>query len=223
MTRSTASAYWIKSFVPISLLTLANSLVTVNASVPANSLKELIELAKARPGQVNFASIGPGSVQHFTGETLKKLAGIDIVHVPYQGSAAELVALLAGQVQIGFDILSSFQLQNYQSGKLRALAVLGPARLAQLPSVPTAAEAGLPGFEMTTWFGLFAPAGTAAPIIKRLNDEVQKALAAKEVRETISGQGVEPRGNSSEEFATLVRDDVAKWSRVIRDSGFKTD
>ena len=213
----------LKSFAPISLLTVAPVLVTVNDSVPANTLKELIDLAKAKPGQLNYASVGSGSLHHFAGESFKALAGVAIVQVPYQGAAAALVGLLAGQVQIGFDILASWQLQNFQSGKLRALAVAGSARLPQLPSVPTAAEAGLPGFQASAWFGLLASAGTPAMIIKRLNEEVHKALAANDVRDTILTQGLEPTGNSPEEFSALISDEIAKWSRIMKASGFKAD
>lgn len=213
----------VKSFAPISLLTASPFLVTVIESVPAHTLKELIALAKTKPRALNFASIGNGSMQHFSGENFNTLAGVDLVHVPYQGAAAELIGLLSGQVQVGFDILASFQLQNYQSGKLRALAVASASRLAQLPHVPTTAEAGLPGFEASAWFGLLAPAGTPADIVKRLNDEVQKSLAAKELRDAILTQGLEPMGNTPEQFAALIAEDIARWSRVVKASGFKTE
>ncbi|MCC6472703.1 MAG: tripartite tricarboxylate transporter substrate binding protein [Burkholderiales bacterium] len=211
----------VKSFAPISLLTLSPSLVTVNASVPAKSLKELVELAKARPGQLNFGSQGYGSIHQFNAERLMRLTGIKIVHVPYQGGAPELIGLLGDQVQISFTMLASLQVQNFHAGKLRALAVLGPTRLRELPSVPTNAEAGFPGLESTTWFGLFAPAGTPAQIVGRLNQEVQKALAAKDVRDAILSLDVEPAGNSSEAFAAYVKDEVASWTRIIKESGFK--
>ena len=213
----------LSDFAPISLVASAPLLLVVTASVPANSLAELIALARARPGRLNFASIGEGTLQHFTAEHFKALTGTEIVHVPYKGVAPALVDLLAGQVQMSFDVLASFQVQNIQSGRLRALAVAGPARIARLPAVPTMAEAGLPGFEVTAWFGLIAPAGTPREIVARLNAEVRKAVASTEMREAISAQGFEPSAGSPEEFAALIRDEMAKWERVVRASGFKVE
>jgi tripartite-type tricarboxylate transporter receptor subunit TctC len=215
--------YQLSDFAPISLVASAPFLLVVSGSVQANSVRELIALAKAQPGRLNFASIGDGSLQHFSGEHFKALTGIDIVHVPYKGVAPALIDLLAGQVQMSFDVLASFQVQNIQSGKLRALAVAGLARIAQLPAVPTMAEAGLPGFEVTAWFGLVAPAGTPREIIARLNAEVRKAVASSEMRETISAQGFEPSADSPEEFAALIRDEMARWAQVVRSSGFKAE
>ena len=209
------------AFAPVSLVANAPFVLVVNASVPAKSLAELIELAKSRPGQLNFASIGDGTLQHFTGESFKSLAGINMVHVPYKGVAPALVDLLGGQVQVMFDILASFQVQNIQSGKLRALAVLGPTRIAQLPSVPTTAEVGLSGFEVTAWFGAIAPRETAPEIVARLNAEVRKAVASAEMREAISAQGFEPSAGSPGQFSEVIRSEIAKWAQVVKVSGFK--
>lgn len=211
------------AFAPVSLVASAPFIVVVNASVPAKSLGELIALARAKPGTLNFASIGDGTLQHFTGESFRSLARAEIVHVPYKGVAPALVDLLAGQVQIGFDILASFQLQNVQSGKLRALAVLGPARVAQLPSVPTAAEAGLPGMDVNAWFGLIAPKGTPAEIVARLNAEVRKAVVSTELREAIATQGLEPAADSPQEFAEVIEKEMARWAQVVKTSGFKAE
>jgi tripartite-type tricarboxylate transporter receptor subunit TctC len=211
------------AFAPVSLVASAPFILVVNASVPAGSLAELVALAKAKPGGLNFASIGDGTLQHFTGESFKSLAGIDIVHVPYKGVAPALVDLLAGQVQIGFDILASFQLQNLQSRKLRALAVLGPVRVAQLPSVPTAAEAGLPGLAATAWFGLIAPKGTPPDALARLNAEARKAVASAELREAIATQGLEPAADSPQEFAEVIEKEMARWAQVVKTSGFKAE
>jgi tripartite-type tricarboxylate transporter receptor subunit TctC len=211
------------AFAPVSLVASAPFVIVVNGSVPAKSLAELIALAKSKPGGLNFASIGDGTLQHFTGESFKSLAGVDIVHVPYKGVAPALVDLLAGQVQIGFDVLASFQLQNLQSGRLRALAVLGPARVAQLPAVPTAAEAGLGGLDVTAWFGIVAPRGTPAEVIARLNAEVRKAVASAELREAIATQGLEPAADSPEEFAGVIEKEIARWARVVKTSGFKAE
>jgi tripartite-type tricarboxylate transporter receptor subunit TctC len=211
------------AFAPVSLVASAPFILVVNASVPASSLQELIALARARPGTLNFASIGDGTLQHFTGESFKSLARVDIVHVPYKGVAPALVDLLSGQVQIGFDILASFQLQNVQSGRLRALAVLGPARVAQLPSLPTAAEAGLAGLEVTAWFGLIAPKGTPPEIVARLNAGVRKAVASAELREAIATQGLEPAADSPQEFAGIIEKEIARWAKVVKTSGFKVE
>jgi tripartite-type tricarboxylate transporter receptor subunit TctC len=211
------------AFAPVSLVASAPFILVVNASVPAKSLADLVALAKSKPGGLNFASIGDGTLQHFTGESFKSLAGIDVVHVPYKGVAPALVDLLGGQVQIGFDILASFQLQNLQSGRLRALAVLGPARVAQLPSVPTAAEAGLSGLAATAWFGLIAPKGTPAEVVARLNGEVRKAVASAELREAIATQGLEPAADSPQEFAELIEKEIARWAQVVKTSGFKAE
>ena len=211
------------AFAPVSLVASAPFILVVNASVPASSLQELIALARARPGTLNFASIGDGTLQHFTGESFKSLARVDIVHVPYKGVAPALVDLLSGQVQIGFDILASFQLQNVQSGRLRALAVLGPRRVAQLPSLPTAAEAGLAGLEVTAWFGLIAPKGTPPEIVARLNAGVRKAVASAELREAIATQGLEPAADSPQEFAGIIEKEIARWAEVVKTSGFKVE
>jgi len=211
------------AFAPVSLVASAPFIVVVNASVPVSSLTDLIALARAKPGTLNFGSIGDGTLQHFAGESFKSLARVEIVHVPYKGVAPALVDLLAGQVQIGFDILASFQLQNVQSGKLRVLAVLGPARVAQLPSVPTAAEAGLPGLEVNAWFGLIAPKGTPAVIVARLNAEVRKAVVSAELREAIATQGLEPAADSPQEFAEVIEREIARWAQVVKTSGFKAE
>jgi len=210
-------------FAPLSLVASAPFLLVVNASVPAKSPAELVDLAKAKPGQLNFASIGEGTLQHFSGESFKSLTGTSMVHVPYKGVAPALVDLLAGQVQLMFDVLASFQVQNFQSGRLRALAVLGPSRVTQLPSVPTMAEAGLRGLEVTAWFGAIAPRGVPREIVARLNAEVRKAVASAEMREAISAQGFEPATGSPEEFAALIRGDLEKWARVVKLTGFRAE
>ncbi|HTQ74340.1 MAG TPA: tripartite tricarboxylate transporter substrate binding protein [Burkholderiales bacterium] len=211
------------AFAPVSLVASAPFIVVVNAQVPAKSLGELIALARANPGRYNFGSIGDGTLQHFAGESFKSLAKVDIVHVPYKGVAPVLVDLLAGQVQIGFDVLASFQVQNIQSGRLRALAVLAPERTARLPAVPTAAEAGLPGIDVTAWFGLIAPKGTPAAIVARLNAEVRKAVASAELRDAISTQGLEPIADSPQEFSAVIEREIARWAQVVKTSGFKVE
>ena len=212
-----------KSLAPIGMAVSAPFLVVVSQSTPVNSLKELIDYARTNPGALNFASVGNGSLSHFAGEHFQALAGVRIVHVPYKGVAPAVIDLLGGQVQIMFDQLASFRLQMFQSGKFRALAVAGPARLPQFPSVPTAAEAGLAGFEVTSWAGLIAPGGTPAEIIRRLNAELQTALGTKEMWELTQAQGLEASGGSPEQFVTAINNQIATWSRVVKASGFKMD
>lgn len=213
----------VKSFAPISLLTRAPGLLTVNDSVAVKNLKEFIDLLKSKPGQINYSSLGNGSIQHFTGEYFQALTGTQMLHVPYQGAGPELIAILGNQVQVGFEVLSSFQLQNYQSGKLKALVVAAKDRIPALPNVPTSAEAGLPGFEFSSWFSLMAPAGTPAQIIKKLNEETRKALQDKDVLEVITQQGQEAAGNSPEEMAAFLDADIAKWSKVVKSTNFKPE
>jgi hypothetical protein len=213
----------VKSFAPITLLTKAPGLVTVNDSIQVKNLKEFIDLLKSKPGQINYSSLGSGSIQHFTGEFFQSMTGTQMLHVPYQGAGPELIAILGNQVQVGFEVLSSFQLQNYQNGKLKALAVASKDRIASLPNVPTSAEAGLPGFEFSSWFSLMAPAGTPSPVIKRLNEETRKALMDKEVLDVIALQGQEASGNTPEEMAAFLESDIAKWSRVMKSTNFKVE
>lgn len=212
----------IKSFAPISLLITAPFLVVVHPSMPANSLRELIDFAKSKSGQLNFGSAGSGGPPHIAGEMFKSAAGVDIVHVPYKGLPTAVTDLLTGRIQIMFNQLAPFQ-SHIDAGKLRALAVAAPSRVRQLPSVPTAAESGLPGYEVSIWFGLLAPSGTPNDVIKRLNAEVLKALATKEVQNSLSAQGFEPSASSPEQFSALIVHETAKWSRAIKASGAKLD
>ena len=211
-----------RSFAPISQLVTAPFLVVVHPAVPARSLQELVKLARARPGQFNFGSGGSGTPPHIAGEMFKTAAGVDIVHVPYKGIAAAVIDLYTGQMQVMFEQLLPLQ-QHLQAGKLRALAVASARRHPQLPNVPTSAEAGLPGYEVTAWFGLAAPAGTPAEIIRRLNAEVLKALQSRELRDALSNQGLSAAGSSPEEFAAFIASEAARWSRAVKTSGAKVD
>lgn len=212
----------VKSFAPISRVINGPFLVVVNASVPANSLRELIDLAKTQPGKLNYGSGGNGGPPHIAAEMFKVAAGVNLVHVPYKGMAPALPDLLAGRIDLIFDLPATW-LPHIRTGKIKALAVAGPRRLLQLPNVPTTAEAGLPGYEISVWFGLVAPADTPIEIVRRLNVEVQKALAIKEVQDSFSNQGFEPAGSSPEEFAALIRRDGAKWANAVKASGAKID
>ncbi len=211
-----------KSFAPISQLTDSPFVVIVNASVPAKSLKELIELARSKPGKLTYGTPGTGHVLHIAGEMFKISAGVDLFHVPYKGTGPAMTDLVAGRIDIMFDPIA-IHLPHIRSGKLRALAVASSRRIAQVPEIPTTAEAGLPGYEMGAWFGLLAPQGTPNEIVRRLNAEVLKALAIPEVIEVFTKQGLQPSGNSPEQFAALIADDTAKWTRAVKAAGIKIE
>ena len=212
----------IKSFAPISLLVSAPFLVVVHPSVPARSLRELMDFARSRPGQLNFGHAGIGGPPHIAGEMFKTAARVDLVHVPYKALPTAVTDLVTGRIEIMFNQMAPFQ-SYIEAGKLRPLAVAAPDRIPQLPSVPTAAESGLPGYEVSIWFGLLAPIGTPKSVIGRLNVEVQKALATKEVQNSLTAQGFEPRGSSPEQFSTLIVSESAKWSSAIKASGARLD
>jgi tripartite-type tricarboxylate transporter receptor subunit TctC len=212
----------VTSFAPISLLATAPFLVMVHPSLTARSLKELIALAKAKLGELNYGSAGSGSPLHIGAEMLKTAAGVQLVHVPYKGPAAAVVDLLSGRIQVLVEQLYPVA-QHIQTGKIRPLAVASVTRHPQLPELPTAAEAGLPGYEVVAWMGLVAPRGTAGDVIKRLNVELVKALRTQEVRDGLFSQGLQPAGNSPEEFAAFIASEGARWSRAVRNSGAKVD
>ena len=211
-----------KDYAPITVIATVPNLLIVHPSVPAKTLRELIALAKAKPGTLNYASPGNGSGPHLAGELLKSMAGIDIVHVPYNGVGPAMAGVLAGDVQLFF-AQSSAALAHVKSGKVIALGVASPKRIVAAPELPTIAEAGLPGFEVISWYGLVAPAGTPAPIVERLQVEIAKALASSDVREKISPLGAEPLGNSPVEFATMQRAEAARWAKLARDANIHAD
>ena len=212
----------IKDFAPIALVARVPNVLEVTPSLPVKTVADLIKLAKEKPGQINFASSGSGTSIHLSGELFKTMAGVDMVHVPYKGSAPALVDLVGGQVQVMFDNLPS-SLQQIKAGKLRAVAVTSAQRAPALPDVPTIAESGLPGFEATSWFGVLAPARTPPEIIKRLNAEIDKWLQSPEAKEKLLAQGALPAGGSPEEFAAYIRAETDKWAKVIKASGAKVD
>jgi tripartite-type tricarboxylate transporter receptor subunit TctC len=197
--------------------------LVVHPSLPVLSVKELIALAKKQPGTLNYASVGNGSAVHLASELFKRLAGVDIVHVPYKGSAPALTGLLAGEVSMMFVNLFS-SLSHLRSGRLRALAVASPTRTAMMPELPTVAEAGVPGYAFLAWFGIIAPAGTPQPIVEKLNGEFRRVLSLPDVRDRLLNQGgTEPVGSSSAEFATLIRNDMAQWAKLVKESGARVD
>jgi tripartite-type tricarboxylate transporter receptor subunit TctC len=212
----------IKDFAPISTLANAPVVVIVAASLPPKNLRELIQLAKAQPGALKFGSAGTGHFVHIAGEMFKVSAGVDLLHVPYKGVAQALVDMLGGRIELMFDAFAQYE-PHLQSGKLRALAVANPTRLSRLPDVPTTAEAGLPDYVLASWFGLAAPAGTPREAIERVNAEARKALAGADVRDALAKLGLEPGGNSPQEYAAMIADELARWRQAVKAAAIKID
>jgi len=212
----------VKDFAPVILVAGVPNVLVINPALPVNSVPELIAYAKANPGKLNFASSGNGTSIHLSAELFKTMAGVQMTHVPYKGSAPALQDLVGGQVQLMFDNLPS-SLALIKGGKLKALAVTSGARAAALPDVPTLAESGLPGFEASSWFGLLAPAGTPPPVIAKLNGEIAKWLATPEAKEKLLAQGANAAGGTAEEFAQFIAAETAKWQKVVKESGAKVD
>jgi len=212
----------VKDFVAITLIARVPNMLVINPAVPAKDVKELIALLKASPNKYSFASSGNGTSQHLSGELFKAMSGTDMQHIPYKGSPPALQDVMGGQVTMTFDnITTAWPLAK--AGKLRALAVTTAKRSSIAPDVPTLAESGLPGFEVGSWQGVFAPAGTPPEIVRRLNAEIVKALNLPDVREKLSGLGAEIVADSPEEFSALVKAEVVKWADVVKKSGAKVD
>ena len=211
-----------KDFAPISLAAIGPNLLVVHPSVPAHTVKELIALAKAHPGQLQYASPGAGTVQHLAGELFKLQTKVDILHVPYKGSGQSIVDLIAGQVHMDFDAIPP--VINYvRQGKLRAIAVTSAKRSQQLPDIPTIEESGVPGFDMSTWWGLVAPAAVGKDVVSKLAGETVKLLKQPDVREKIAFVGADPVGNSPEEFAAFIRSETEKYARIVKAANIKID
>jgi tripartite-type tricarboxylate transporter receptor subunit TctC len=213
----------VRDFVPITLVAGVPNVMVVNAKLPVNTVAEFIVYAKARPGQLNMASSGNGTSIHLSGELFKTMTGVYMVHFPYRGSAPAVTDLLAGTMTVMFDNLPS-ALPHIKSGQLKALAVTSRTRSPALPNVPTVEEAaGLKGFEASSWFGLFAPAGTPRAIIDKIQSDVAKALSNPEIRERFLAQGADPSGNTPEQFAGFIKAETDKWTRVVKFSNAKVD
>ena len=213
----------VRDFVPVTLAASVPNVMIVNPKLPVTTVTEFIAYAKARPGQLNMASSGNGTSIHLTGELFKTVTGIYMVHFPYRGSAPAITDMLSGNMNVMFDNLPS-ALPHIKAGKLRALAVTSRTRSPALPDVPTIEEAaGLKGFDASSWFGLFAPAGTPAVIVDKVQADVAKALAVPEVRERFVSQGAQPGGNTSAQFAAFIRAETDKWTRVVKFSNAKVD
>ncbi len=210
----------VKSFAPVVLFASTPLVLVVHPSLPARSVKELIALAKGRPGRINYASAGNGSPTHL-GMELFRLSGVTMTHVPYKGAAPALTDVLGGQVQLMLTSVIAVQ-PHIATGRLRALAVTTSKRSAVLPDVPTVAET-IPGYEVINWWGVVAPAATPSNVVSRLNAEIMRTLSQPDVRERLAREGAEPAGGAPEEFGAFIRNDIAKWAKVVRETGAKID
>ena len=208
----------ITDFTPISLVAAYPNVLVVHPSLPANSLKELVALAGARPGQLTYASSGAGSITHLSAEFFRSQAQLDIVHVPYKGGGQALIDLIAGHVSIFFSSLPG-ALPHVRSKRLRGLVVTGLARSSAAPEIPTLAESGFPAFEAATWIGAAAPVGLARPILNRLNSEIVDIMRAPDMRERLVSQGAEPQTSTPEQFAAYIKSENTKWAKIVRDAG----
>jgi len=212
----------IKDFAPISLVASGPLTLVVNPALPARDLKELIALARKRPGQLNFASSGSGGTMHLAGELLKTMAKIDILHVPYKGGGPAITDVLAGQIELTF-VGAPASMPHIRSGRLKVLAVTTPKRALALPDVPTVAESGFPGYEVGAWYGVLAPAGTPAVIVNRLSGDLAKTVAAPKMRERLLTLGIEPVGSTPEQFTAYLQSEIARWTPIIQNAGIKPD
>ncbi len=211
-----------RDLAPVTGINSQDLLLVAAPGVKANNLREFIALAKQAPGKLNYASSGPGTPYHMAGELFKHLAGVDIVHVPHKGSDQARTAVLGGQVDMMFDAISTI-VSHVHAGKLKGLATTGKSRSPVTPNIPTVGEAGVPGYEATIWLGLMAPAATPRPVLERLSAEVNKVINSPDVKENWGKQGAAPLGMSPEEFGKFVREDIAKWAKLVKETGMKVD
>jgi tripartite-type tricarboxylate transporter receptor subunit TctC len=211
----------VKDFSPVSLVAITPNILVAHPSMPVKSIRDLVALAKAKPGALNFPSAGVGSSSHLAGELLKSLAGIDMVHVPFKGGGPALVATISGEVQIMFATLPA-AMPHVKSGKVRPVAVTTVKRSQAMPELPTIAESGIKGYEAATWYGLLAPARTPKAVIDRLHGDTVKILAGP-ARQRLEAQGFEPDGGTPAAFAAYIKAEIAKWAKVIRDAGIPAE
>lgn len=212
----------VRDFTPLSLLASTAFILSVHPSIPANTMEELIKLARPRPGQFNYGSAGNGSPPHLTTELFKSMTGVNVVHVPYKTIAAAVIDLMSGQLQVMFVVAPS-GLPHIQSGRIRALAVSSARRSPFAPGIPTVAESGLPGFDIFTWNGVLAPAGTPKPVAAKLSAAIVSALKLPDVRERVANSGFEPLGTSADEFGRFLKSELARWRKVAAESGARID
>jgi tripartite-type tricarboxylate transporter receptor subunit TctC len=211
-----------KDFAPVILVAKFPLIMSVNAELPAKSVADVIALAKAKPGQLSFASAGNGGAPHLAGELFKSLTGTNLLHVPYRGSGPAVVDLVAGRIAIMFDAVPSLY-PFITAGKLRVLAAASPERHRLLPDIPSFAELGYPKIDISLWYGIVASGGTPAPIVQRLNAELVKVLAMPDIRKTLSDQGADVKGGTPDEFAAFMRDEQARWGPVVKQAGVKPE
>jgi tripartite-type tricarboxylate transporter receptor subunit TctC len=212
----------VKDFAPVSIIATGTNVLTVNPTVPAHSVKELLALAKEKPGVLNYASAGIGSFQHLSGELFKLTADVDIQHVPYKGGGPAMLAVIAGETQVMFSSIVQ-TVPNIQGGQLRALATGGAQRSPILPDLPTIAEAGVPGYVATNWWGVVAPAGTPQPIVDKLHDAIAELLNSEATKKYLDNEGAAPVHMSSAEFGTFIAAEIAKWGPVVKKAGMKAE
>jgi tripartite-type tricarboxylate transporter receptor subunit TctC len=212
----------LRDFAPITQAVTVTNLLVVHPTVPAKNVKDLLAMARAKPGRLNYASSGNGTVTHLAGELFKLMGKVDIVHVPFKGGAPALTALISGEVDMSYEN-SLVVTPHVRAGKVKALAVTGTKRSQLMPDLPTISESGLPGYNASGWYGLFAPAATPKQIIARLNAEAVKALRMPDVVRTLSSQGAEPVGNTPEEFGAFVKSEIEKWSNLVKLAKMKSD
>jgi len=212
----------VRDLAPVTLVAKLPFILVVNPSLPVHNVAELVALAKSKPGQINYASVGNGSAVHLATELFKTRAGINLTHIPYKGSAPALQGLLGGEASVMFvNLLSARAL--VQAGKVRALAAAPGKRLAAMPDLPTIAEAGVPGYEFEAWFGIVAPAGTPRPVVDKLNQDLRRVIALPEVRDVFDKGGFEPVGSTVESFANLIPGEVERWGKLVRETGAKVE
>ena len=211
-----------RDFVPVAPVNYSDLVMVIHPSVAAKDLKEFIALAKSKPGQLNYASSGPGTPYHMAGELFKAMAGVNIVHVPYKGSSGARTDILGGQVQMMFDAITTMA-PNVEAGKVRALGTSGKSRSSVLPNVPTISEAGVPGYETTIWLGIMAPKGTPRAVVDKLNAEIRKAVNAPDVKAEWAKQGAVGMSMTPDEFDKYLHQDIEKWAKVVKVSGARQD
>jgi tripartite-type tricarboxylate transporter receptor subunit TctC len=212
----------IKDFVPVAILATGTNVLTVNPTVPVHSVKELIDLAEAKPAFLNYASAGIGSFQNLSGELFKVMAGVDIVHVPYKGGGPSMLAVIAGEAQLMFSSIVQ-TVSNIQAGRLRPLATGGAKRSPILPELPTIAEAGVPGYVAADWWGILAPAGTPQPIVNELHGAIEEVLRSEDTKKNLEQQGATPLHMSSAEFDAYIKAEMTKWGPVVTQAGIKAE